>query len=186
MSPRELCHGCERGREDCAPAFLSDDSERRVPVCAECRARLGAEPTKPGVPACDWCENLGGGVTAAGNVADWATEYLAPLLAQRVHAGGEYLGAERLREQRTARLAEIAAGLDPATGHGEASEWLARFAVGGSDFDNGPERALSALVAVLPYPVLAEAVRVALILAACECRGEGCMECADMRGGEAF
>ena len=29
-------------------------------------------------------------------------------------------------------------------------------------------------------------VRVALILAACECRGEGCTECADMRGGRAF
>lgn len=120
-------------------------------------------------------------MTAAGNVSEWATEHLAPLLAQRVHGARS---ADTATE-RTARLREIGEGLDPVTGHGEAAGWLARFAVGG-DFGSGPERAFAALVAVLPEPVLAEAVRVALILAACECRGEGCTECADMRGGGAF
>jgi hypothetical protein len=133
-------------------------------------------------PRCDWCENLGGGVTAAGNVSEWATEHLAPLLARRAHTWEPGCGARNGRE----RLAEIAAGLDPATGHGDASLWLGEFLTYSPDFASGPERALSALVAVLPSPVLAEAVRVALILAACECRGEGCTECADMRGGGAF
>ena len=172
MSGREVCHGCERGREDCEFVYPRPDSDRRVPVCAECRAKTEA---RAAAPACDWCENLGGGVTAAGNVAEWAVDELAPLLAQRVHGARS---ADTATE-RAERLREIAAGLDPATGHGEAAGWLARFAVGGSDFDNGPERALSALVAVLPYPVLAEAVRVALILAACECGGAGCYECCD-------
>ena len=137
---------------------------------------------------CDFCESLGGNVTAAGNVAEWATEYLAPLLARRVHGARS---ADTATE-RAERLREIAAGLDPVTGHGEAADWLAEFALpdagslGRAFLATGAERALSALVAVLPYPVLAEAVRVALILAACECRGEGCTECADMRGGRAF
>lgn len=115
---------------------------------------------------CEWCAGLGGSVTAAGDVSEWAATVLADALAQRIEGQGG--GTAYL--QAGDGLRYIGMRLCPDhRGDGDASADLAAWLLGPVDHWEGaafgPARGralLRSLLPLLPYPVLLAAVNAAL------------------------
>ncbi len=116
-----------------------------------------AEAVAALAPRCEWCEGLGGNVTAGNLVAEWGHSRLALALADAVTRAGREHGGTAYLAKRDA-LAALTHPAHPVTGEPIANRGalLARFALGWSDpdFYSPGEHLLADLLPMLPDALL--------------------------------